>query len=128
MQYTVPGIPEGSTPFTVVEFVGKHKTGGAAAQFTEIRAALTKCPGGLGKDQRKWTVVESDSDSMLVKIEQKSGYGDQEPATVAQYAALSVVNDAVVVVADLGWENSGGSEELVREYIGKAEKRAAAIK
>ncbi|WP_092551097.1 hypothetical protein [Actinoplanes derwentensis] len=128
VQYTVPGIPQGATPFTVVEFVGRHKTGGAAAQFTEIRAALAKCPGGLGKDQFKWTVVESDSDSVLVKIEQKFSYGDQEPAVVAQYAALSMVNNSVVMVADLGWENTGGSEELVREFIVKAEKRAAAIK
>jgi hypothetical protein len=128
VQYTVPGMPKGATPFTVVEFVGKHKTGGAAAQFTEIRAALANCPGGLGKDQLKWTVVESDNDSMLVKIEQKYSYGDQEPAVVPQYAALSTVNNAVVMVADLGWENSGGSEEIVRELIVKAEKRAAAIK
>ncbi|SDT23184.1 hypothetical protein [Actinoplanes derwentensis] len=128
MRYTVPGAEQASTPSTVVQFVGRHQAGGAAAQFTEIGAALEKCPGGLGKDQHKWTIVDSDADSMLVRIEQKVSYGDEDPATVAHYAALSTVNDAVVVVADLGWENMDGSEQLVRDLIAKAEERAAKIK
>ncbi|GAA1640491.1 hypothetical protein [Actinoplanes couchii] len=128
MRYTVPGSEQGSTPSTVVEFVGRHEAGGAAAQFTEISAALEKCPGGLGKDQHQWTVIESDDDSVLVKIEQRFSYADEAPATVAQYAALSKVNDTVLVVTDLGWENMDGSEKLVRDLIEKAEKRAATIK
>ncbi|HWS39504.1 MAG TPA: hypothetical protein VN408_43015 [Actinoplanes sp.] len=127
MRFTVPGEQAGSTPSTVVEFVGRHRSGGAAAQFTQIEAALERCPGGLGENQHRWTVVESDSGSMLVKIEQKISYGDEDPATVAHFAALSTVNDAVVVVADLGWENMDGSEQLVRDLITKAEQRAAVI-
>ncbi|WP_430784131.1 hypothetical protein [Actinoplanes sp. G11-F43] len=128
MRFTVPGAEAGSTPSTVVQFVGRHQAGGADKQFTEIGAALAECPGGLGKDQHKWTIVESDDDSVLVKIEQRFGYADEDPATVAHYAALATVNDAVVVVADLGWENMDGSEQLVRDLIDKAEDRAEIIK
>lgn len=127
LRYDVPGTEQSSTPSTVVEFVGRHESGGAAAQFTEITAALKRCPGGLGKDQHRWTVLESDDHSMLVKIEQKLSYADEAPATVTHYAALSTVNNAVVVVADLGWENLNGSEQLVRTLIAKAETRAAAV-
>lgn len=127
MRFTVPGTESASTPSTVVQFVGRHRAGGAAAQFTEIGAALKKCPGGLGEDERRWTIVESDDDSMLVKIEQTMTYVGDDAATVAHYAALSTVGDVVVVVADLGWENLDGSERLVRDLIDKAEDRAETI-
>lgn len=126
-RFTVPGAEQGSVPSVVVQFVGKHAAGGAADQFKEIDAALDKCPGGLGKDQHKWTIIDADANSILVRIEQRFSYADEEPATVSHFAALSKVNDAIVVVADLGWENMGGSEALVRDLIAKAEKRAATI-
>ncbi|GIE80593.1 hypothetical protein Aph02nite_65430 [Actinoplanes philippinensis] len=127
VQYAVPGAEQGSTPSVVIEFVGRHEPGGAAAQFRDIGAALDRCPGGLGEGQRKWEIVESDDDSMLIRIGQRFAYADEKPATVNHYAALSRVNDAVVVVADLGWENSDGSEKLVRDLIAKAEQRAATV-
>jgi hypothetical protein len=127
VRYAVPGQEEASTPSVVVEFVGRHQPGGAAEQFKDVGAALQKCPGGLGEGQHKWEVIESSGDSMLVRIGQRFSYADEEPATVNHYAALSRVNDAIVVVADLGWENSDGSETLVRELIRKAEQRAATL-
>lgn len=127
MRYLVPGSEQGSTPSVVTEFVGRHEAGGAAAQFADIRAAVDRCPGGLGEGQRKWTVLEAGADSMVVRIDQRFSYADEEPATVPHYAALATVNDAVVVVADLGWENMGGDEKLVRDLIGKAKQRAATL-
>lgn len=127
VRFAVPGAEQGSTPSVVVEFVGRHEPGGAAEQFKDVGAALERCPGGLGEGQRKWEVVERDADSMLVRIGQRFAYADEEPATVNHYAALSRVNDAVVVVADLGWENTDGSESLVRDLMTKAEKRAATL-
>ncbi|MEU4689665.1 hypothetical protein [Actinoplanes sp. NPDC023714] len=127
MRYIVPGAEANSTPSIVTEFVGLHSAGGAAEQFTEIEAALEKCPGGLGEDEHKWTVLDSADDSLVVRIDQRYAYADQTPETVSNYAALSVVGDAVVVVADMGWENMGGSEDLVRSLITKAEERAATI-
>jgi hypothetical protein len=127
VRFVVPGAEQGSTPSVVVQFVGRHQPGGAAEQLKDIDAALDRCPGGLGEGQRKWEVVEQDADSILVKIGQRFAYADEEPATVNHYAALSRVNDAVVVVADLGWENADGSESLVRDLMTKAEKRAATL-
>ncbi|BBH69268.1 hypothetical protein ACTI_59530 [Actinoplanes sp. OR16] len=129
MRFIVPGAEANSTPSVVTEFVGLHSSGGAAAQFAEISAALQKCPGGLGSgaDERRWTVLDSDDDSMLVRIDQRYAYADQTPETVSNFAALSRVGDAIVVVADLGWENMGGSEDLVRSLITKAEERASTI-
>ncbi|WP_433788949.1 hypothetical protein [Actinoplanes sp. CA-252034] len=127
VQFPVPGEQQGSTPSVVVQFVGRHEPGGAAEQFRDIGAALKRCPGGLGEGERKWEVIESDGDAMLVRIGQRFAYADEEPATVNHYAALSRVNDAVVMVADLGWENSDGSEKLVRDLIAKAEQRAATL-
>jgi hypothetical protein len=127
VRYAVPGAEQGSTPSVVIEFFGRHRPGGAAEQFREIDAALDRCPGGLGEGQHRWEIIESDGDSMLIRIGQRFAYADEEPATVNHYAALSRVNDAIIVVADLGWENADGSEQLVRDLIRKAEQRAAAL-
>lgn len=126
-RYVVPGPEEDSTPSVVTHFVGLHTAGGAAEQFRDVDAALNRCPGGLGEGQRQWTIVESGDDSVLVRIDQRSSYAEEEPSTVSHFAALTRVGDAVVVVADLGWENAGGDEKLVRDLIAKAERRAATI-
>ncbi|MEU4625149.1 hypothetical protein AB0G04_34890 [Actinoplanes sp. NPDC023801] len=126
-RYVVPGEQGGSTPSVIVQFVGRHTSGGAADQVRDILAALDRCPGGLGKDEYRWDVLESSAETTLVRIGQRFSYADEEPATVNHYAALTRVGDAVIVVADLGWENMDGSEPLVRELITKARERAAAI-
>ncbi|GIE30720.1 hypothetical protein Ait01nite_037650 [Actinoplanes italicus] len=126
-RYVVPGEQEGSTPSVVVQFVGRHTPGGAAEQIGDISAALKRCPGGLGKGEHKWDVVEATAETTVVRIGQRFSYADEEPATVNHYAAVSRVGDAIVVVADLGWENMDGSEPLVRDLITKARERATAI-
>lgn len=127
-------VPEpasgGEIPSVVTEFVGRHAPGGAAEQFEEIGAALKRCPGGLGEGERRWTILGSPNagdQSVLVRVDQKESYADEKKETVSRYAALARVGDAIVVVADLGWENTGGSEKLVRELIGKAVQRAGTI-
>ncbi|MEV0900030.1 hypothetical protein [Actinoplanes sp. NPDC049802] len=126
-RYVVPGPGQETVPTVVVQFIGRHSAGGAAGQVQDIDAALAKCPGGLGEGRRKWDIIESDADSILVRIGQRFSYADEEPATVNHYAALARVNDAIVVVADMGWENMDGSEDLVRDLIGKARQRAEAV-
>ncbi|MFC6566178.1 hypothetical protein [Actinoplanes utahensis] len=128
MRYLIPGEQAGSVPAgVVVEFVGRHRAGGAAEQFTDIKAAIAKCPGGLGKGQHKWEIVKSDDGFMVVRISQKYSYADEAPATVSTFAAVSRVGEAIVVVTDNGWENSGGDQALVEDLIAKAEKRAEVI-
>jgi hypothetical protein len=127
----VPYPPSGGdVPAVVIEFVARHAPGGAAEQFKEIGEALKRCPGGLGEGQRRWTVLASPDagdQSLLVRIDQKESYADEEKEIVGRYAALARVGDVIVVVTDLGWENIGGSEKLVRELIGKAVQRAGTI-
>ena len=120
----------GPEPSVVTEFVGRHSPGGAAAQFKEIGEALKRCPGDLAKGQRKWTVLGdglAGDESMLVRIDWKVAYADEKPEDVSHYSALARVGDVIVVVTDLGWENLSGSEELVRDLIGKAVPRVQAI-
>ncbi|MBB2948329.1 hypothetical protein FB565_008112 [Actinoplanes lutulentus] len=127
MRYTVGGAEGGSTPTVVTEFVGLHTGTGAADQFTAIQSGLKECPGGLGDGERRWVVLDTGDDALVVRIDQRFSYADEAPSTVSHYAAASRVGNAIVVVADLGWENLGGSEELVRDLITKAEKRAATL-
>ncbi|MEU4564446.1 hypothetical protein AB0F72_39210 [Actinoplanes sp. NPDC023936] len=123
MRYLVRS-DEGSVPTIVTEFLGR---GGAAEQFADIRAALDRCPGGLGEGQRRWSVIGTGiagDESVLVRIDERFSYADEEPATVSQFAGVARSGDMLVVVTDVGWENLGGSEELVRELTGKAVRRA----
>jgi hypothetical protein len=117
----------GTVPNVFVEFVGRHAPGGAADQFDEINKALRRCPGSLAEKKRRWTKLGTDiagDESVLVRIDQRMSYGDEEPETVSDYAALARTGDMIVVVADIGWENLDGSEKLVRDLIGKAVRRA----
>jgi hypothetical protein len=128
--YTREPTGSGEAPSVIAHFVGLHAPGGAAAQFDEVGDALKRCPGGLGEGQHRWTVIDRDvagDESMVVRIDQRGSYADEAPETFGHYAALARVGDAIVVVTDLGWENTGGSEKLVRDLIGKAADRARAI-
>ncbi|MEV6305463.1 hypothetical protein AB0M02_39035 [Actinoplanes sp. NPDC051861] len=114
----------GTVPTVVTEFLGLHEPGGAEKQFGEIVAALEKC---ASKGERKWTVLTASPESVLVRIDTKESYADEAPSTVSRYAAMARVDDAIVVVTDLGWENLGGDEKLVKELIAKAVQRAVTI-
>jgi hypothetical protein len=125
-----PTAGTGAAPAVVTEFIGRHAPGGAAEQFDEVSAALKRCPGGLGKGERRWTVLDTGlagDESVLVRIDQKVSYADEEPSVVGHYAALARSADVIVTVTDLGWENTGGSEKLVRDLLGKAVERSGAI-
>jgi hypothetical protein len=127
VRYVLEPAERGDAPSVVAEFVGRHAPGGAAAQFDEVRGALQRCPGGLAGGQRRWTVLgdgRAGDESVLVRIDQRIRYCDEEPERVSYYAALARVDDLIVVVTDLGWEKTGGSEALVRDLIGKAVQRA----
>jgi hypothetical protein len=130
MSYAIEPSGAGTAPTVLVEFVGRHASGGAADQFDEINEALRRCPGSLAGNQRRWVLLDTDvagDESVLVRIDQKMSYGDEEPETVSDYAALARTADMIVVVTDTGWENSDGSENLVRELIGKAVQRAGTM-
>jgi hypothetical protein len=119
----------GPAPTVVTEFVGRHTGDGAADQFDEISAALDRCPGSLGENKRRWTVLDTGvagDESVLVRIDETFSYADEDPAQVSDYAAVARTGDLIVVVTDLGWENIDSSEKLVRDLITKAVDRAGA--
>jgi hypothetical protein len=127
VRYVREPVTAGDGPSVILQFAGLHAPGGAAEQFADVRAALDRCPGDLAEGHRSWTVLGTEpagDESVLVRIDQKISYADEEPQKVSHYAALARVGDMIVVVTDLGWENAGGSEALVRELIGKAAQRA----
>jgi hypothetical protein len=129
VSYFLEGDATGTAPAVVVEFVGRHAAGGAAAQFDEITEALRRCPGSLGEKKRRWTVLDTDvagDESVLVRIEERFSYGDEKPKAVSDYAAVARTGDLIVVVTDTGWENIDSSEKFVRDLIGKAVQRAGA--
>jgi hypothetical protein len=130
VRYFLEPAGSGDAPSVIAEFVGLHAPGGAAAQFDEVDDALQRCPGGLAEGKRRWTTLETGlagDESVLVRIDQRMSYADEEPKTVSHYSALARVDDVIVVVTDLGWENTGGSEKLVRDLIGTAVQRAGTI-
>lgn len=129
MSYYLESDGTGTAPAVLVEFVGRHAQGGAADQFDEITEALRRCPGSLGEKKRRWTVLDTGvagDESVLVRIDERFSYGDGEPTTVSDYAAVARTGDMIVVVTDTGWENIDSSEQMVRDLIDKAVRRAAA--
>ncbi|WBB77903.1 hypothetical protein O7606_16705 [Micromonospora sp. WMMD882] len=127
VSFFVEPATTGATPTVIVEFVGRHARGGAADQFDDVEEALQRCPGSLAEGDRRWTVIGSDiagDESLLVRIDEKLSYGDGEPSTVSDYAAVARAGDMIVVVTDTGWENADSSEQLVRELAAKAVRRA----
>jgi hypothetical protein len=131
VRYVLDPPEPGFAPIVLAHFVGRHAPGGAAEQFDEVSDALDRCRGGLGEGERRWTVLDTGlagDESVLVRIEQKVAYGDEAPSVVSYYAGLARVNDVIVAVTDLGWENIGGSEKVARDMLDKAVKRAAPIR
>jgi hypothetical protein len=82
-------------------------------------------PADAAMDDPRHT--DAGDQSVLVRIDQKESYAGEKKETVSRYAALARAGDVIVVIADLGWENTGGSEELARELISRAVERAGTI-
>ena len=59
----------------------------------------------LGNPQQQFTSIHVAGDeSVLVRIDERFSYGDEEPATVSDYAAVARTGDMIVVVTDTGCE------------------------
>ncbi|MFC7549002.1 hypothetical protein [Plantactinospora sp. GCM10030261] len=120
-----PSPGSGETPNVVLQYVGLHP-GRAKEAYADIVAAIQRCPGGLGKGQYKWETAGSGiagDESLLVRMSERVSYGDADPNVVTVPVVLARVGDHLLVLADLGWENAGGSEEYVRALAPKAVDR-----
>jgi hypothetical protein len=119
------------TATVVMEYLALHKPGSAADVIDDVRQALRRCPGGLGKDEYRWKIIGSGiagDESILVRMEDTMTLPDGKKDVRQTYAALARVGDAVLVVADLGWEFAGGDERKVRALTKKAVERARVIR
>ncbi|GGM55076.1 hypothetical protein ACFFX1_19555 [Dactylosporangium sucinum] len=116
----------GETPRVLMQYVGLHP-GTAAQAFEEIAAAVRACPGSLDPGQLRWEVAgsaDAGDESLFVRVSERFSYGD--PANVVTPvtpAVLMRVGDRVTVVADLGWESSGGDEAWVLRLAAIAAER-----
>jgi hypothetical protein len=116
----------GSTPVVVFEHVARYRSGGAAQLITELKAAVQRCPGPGGASQRRWKLVRDDGDTLLLHVTRQGGQ-DGRPVTHTTVVGVARVGDAVVVVADLGWEDGSGTEALVGALLPVALRRAATM-
>jgi hypothetical protein len=96
--------------------------------MAELRDAIGRCPGTAGTGNGRWTIVNSvplGEDSLLIRITTDvEGLGGQRVRR-SEYAAVARMDDVIVVVADVGWENASGYEPMVRHLtlaaLGRAE-------
>ncbi|WP_238010459.1 hypothetical protein KZZ52_25130 [Dactylosporangium sp. AC04546] len=119
----------GETPRVLMQYVGLHP-GTAAEAFQQIAAAVRACPGSLDPGQLRWEVAgtaDAGDESLFVRVSRRFSYGDPDNVvTPVTPAVLLRVGDRVTVVADLGWEASGGDEAWVLRLAKTAAERLRA--
>jgi hypothetical protein len=121
--------PERPTVF--LEYVARYRPGGAAQYLAELRDAIGRCPGAVGNGNGRWTATNAKlggDDSLLIRLTRNvPGLGGQT-ARQTVYVAVARLGNAVVVVADLGWEGGNGHEPRVRQLTTAALHRAEIIR
>jgi hypothetical protein len=118
----------GERPTVVVEEVAVYRSNGARRYLRDLRRALRGC-GGVDEQGGRWTVLDTrvaGRDSLLLRLRQDIDYGG--PTIKDTYLAVARVGRALVVVADVGWEDGDGHEALVRELITAAVRRASTLR
>jgi hypothetical protein len=119
------------TPTAAEERVNAYQPGGATQFMMELRDQLARCPGTLGENRSRWTVVGFDlgGDESLL-IEQKwLGQYPQAPglSEVGYYIGVVRTGNLVAIVVSTGWETPSGSPEVVREFMPLALQRLASL-
>jgi hypothetical protein len=121
--YRAPGVPADYIPTTTIqEYVALYRADGAARFLADLNAALVRCPGTTSP----WRVVDrglAGEESILIRV----GPTNTGHAMVDQYIAVARSGRVVVVVADLGWEDTVDTTERVRSLIPVALRRASTI-
>lgn len=120
----------GQTPSVILETIVRYAPGSGAPAFSELKAAIQRCPGTLGKDRRNWELVgdlTAGDEALVFRTSTQSTYGDSpELSTLTYPVAVARSGDDLVLVSDLGWENLGGEEPTVRALITAAITRLRA--
>jgi hypothetical protein len=116
-------------PTVLLEHVAVYRAGGAAQYLHELRRALAGCRG-CTEHGRGWRIVDTrvgTPDSILVRLTETVEYGDGASRLQSTYVAVARAGNAMVVLADLGWEAGDGHESLVRALAPIAVNRASIV-
>jgi hypothetical protein len=118
---------------TVEEQVNAYRTGGAAQFMTELRDRVNRCPGTLGENRSRWTVVGTDlggDESLLLERKWLTRYPDaQAPLSEARhYVGVVHTGSLVVIVVSVGWETDYGHAAVVRQFVPVALQRLAPMR
>jgi hypothetical protein len=113
-------------PEVIMEHVSYYRGNGAHRYLRELRRAVAACPAGDPHAER-WTVLATGvagDESVLLTRRTWVDYAEVYHFT---YVLVARVGQALVVLVDVGWEESSGAEEVVREFIPAAVQRAAVL-
>jgi len=117
----VNGPPPPRTPSVIMETIVRYQAGAGTTAFTQLKTALQRCPGELGKDKQRWELngpISAGDEAILFRMTTQFTYGDDTNlVTKTTPIALARLGDHLVLVTDLGWETSAGDEAAVRRLI-----------
>jgi hypothetical protein len=124
--FTMGHKQNAQNPDIVLENVALYRGSGATRYYGELQRGIRNCDG----DGTTWTVVSRHGygdRSMVVRLGEMSEGYDGQPYEHMTYLGVAQVGHVVVVVVNLGWEDSGGSAAVARKLLPLAVARAETL-
>ncbi|MCA2216572.1 hypothetical protein [Jidongwangia harbinensis] len=111
---------------SVLEHVATYRSDGARRYLRELRRGLAACTGPDHQEAR-WTVLATGvagDESLLLERRVHLDYAESYHHS---YVVVARVGRVLVVVADVGWETTGGNRAFARRLGTRAVQRAAVL-
>jgi hypothetical protein len=121
--------PVGERWTVLLEHVTAYRGLGAADYLHELRQELSG-DRGWAEPGRRWVAVDEDiagDESLLVRLRETAG-GGRLVHLRTRYLVVARTGGAVLVLADLGWDDGDGREALVRQLAAPAVWRARTLR
>lgn len=111
----LPGTP-GRTPTLVFTQVGRYRDGGGARLLADVAQGARRCPGPAGENRTRLRLIEQSGDRLLLHGVTQRAYGNE---SLVHTTVVGVVHagDITVVVADISYVASSGTDVRVRELL-----------
>jgi hypothetical protein len=106
--------------------VARYDADGAKTFMTELRAAVSRCPGDGTPRSPTWAglgTVNAGDDSLMIRHTRFGGYHGDPAIKTEQYLAVVRIGRVIMVLASLGWEISSGYVTSARELARVAAQR-----